>query len=139
MTDWYVQQPNPDLEEEFIGPLRPSELLKMVREGAVGPEHLLRKDDSAWFEAREVGGLFEAAMRPTIRMFCPQCNTQIAEVPITCPKCGVEVQKAHEEITENTIVNPAINSQAGRSVQKWLQKKVRKKEKEKDKDARDSQ
>ncbi len=71
MTDWYVQHPDPELEEQFIGPLRPSELLKMVREGEVGPEHLLRKDDSAWFEAREVGGLFEAAMRPTICLFCP--------------------------------------------------------------------
>ena len=134
MTNWYVQHPDPDFEEEFIGPLRPSELLKMVREGEVGPEHLLRKDDSAWFEAREVGGLFEAAMRPTIRLFCPRCNTLIPEVPIICHKCGLEVQKAREEITENTIENPndkSITSQAGRSVQKWLQKKVRKKDKDK--------
>lgn len=135
MTNWYVQQPNPEFEEEFIGPLRPSELLKMVRNGEVGPEHLLRKDDSAWFEAREVGGLFEAAMRPTIRYFCPECNTPLQEIPVTCPKCGTEVVKAREEITENTIISPhdqAIASQAGRSVQKWLQKKVRKKDKDKE-------
>ena len=134
MTQWYVQQPNPEFEEEFIGPLRPSELLKMVRDGLVGPEHLLRKDDSAWFEAREVGGLFEAAMRPTIRYFCPHCNTRIPEVPANCPGCGLEVHKAREEFTENTIINPsdqAITSQAGRSVQQWLQKKkVRRKDKE---------
>lgn len=131
MTDWYVQQPNPEFEEEFIGPLRPSELLKLVRDGQVGPEHLLRKDDSAWFEAREVGGLFEAAMRPTIQLFCPGCHMQLQEVPTTCPKCGLEVVKAKEEITENSIVGPndVSMSQAGRSVQKWLKKKVRKKDK----------
>ncbi len=133
MTSWYVQTPNPDFEEDFIGPLRPSELLKLVRDGQVGPDHLVRKDDSAWFEAREVGGLFEAAMRPTIDLFCPRCSAQVAEVPTVCPKCGVEIIKAREEITENTILKPgdrSMSTQAGRSVQKWLQKKVRKKDKE---------
>ena len=58
---------------------------------------------------------------------------QVLEVPTVCPKCGVEIIKAREEITENSILKPgdrSISTQAGRSVQKWLQKKVRKKDKE---------
>lgn len=133
MANWYVQQPNRGLEEEFIGPLRPAELLKLVREGRVGPEDLLKKDDSAWFEAREVGGLFEAAMRPTIRLYCPECNAPVAQVPCVCPRCHTEISKARREIVENTIENSEdqkSTSQAGRSVQKWLQKKVRRKERD---------
>jgi hypothetical protein len=133
VTNWYVQTANPDFDEEFIGPLRPTELLKLVREGKVGPDHLVRKDDSAWFEAREVGGLFEAAMRPTINLYCPRCSAQVADVPTVCPKCGVEIVKAREEITENTILksgDQSLSTQAGRSVQNWLNKKVRRKDKE---------
>ena len=84
MAQWYVQRQSEDPTQmnEMVGPLKPAELLKMVREGDVVPESLLRKDDSAWFEAREVGGLFEAAMRPTIKYFCPQCGQEIMEPPV---------------------------------------------------------
>lgn len=133
MAQWYVQKPSEDPTQinEMVGPLKPADLLKMVREGEVVPESLLRKDDSAWFEAREVGGLFEAAMRPTIKYFCPQCGQEIIEPPVKCHKCGHEVHKAREEITENTITNrtdQSLTSQASKSMQNWLKKKGRKKE-----------
>ena len=131
MAEWYVKLDETETEEEILGPLRPSELLKMVRSGQVVPETQIRKDDSAWFSAQQVGGLFEAAIRPTINYFCPQCDTKISEPPVVCPKCLRDVRKAREEITENTISsgeNATVRTQAGRSVQNWLNKKVRKKD-----------
>ncbi len=123
VTKWFVQRAN---SSEELGPYRPSELLDLVRNGDVSPETLLRKDDSQWFTAGDVGGLFEAAMRPTIRYFCPQCKTEVSEPPVTCHKCDFNVIRALTEITENTIVNrtePGTDEPAGNSVKKWLQKK----------------
>ncbi|MAI69876.1 MAG: hypothetical protein CMM01_03070 [Rhodopirellula sp.] len=123
MTKWFVQQ---DESQEDLGPLRPSELLEMVRGGTVTSESMLRKDDSNWFSASNVGGLFEAAMRPTIRYFCPQCETEVTEPPVNCHVCGREIQQALTQITENTIVNPADQTavgSAGNSVKNWLKKK----------------
>ncbi len=128
MTDWFIQIND---DAEAVGPLRPSELLQKVRAGEVTPETMLRKDDSAWFEAGEVGGLFEAAMRPTIEYFCPQCEAPVTEPPVNCPKCGSEIHRAITKITENSIATPeerSITEQAGRSVQNWLRKKRAKKQ-----------
>ncbi len=102
------------------------ELLEMVRNGEVTAETCLRKDDSAWFAAGDVGGLFEAAMRPTIEYLCPQCETEVPEPPVICHKCGREIREAITKITENAIVNRAdqsIAEQAGSSVKRWLRKK----------------
>jgi len=123
VTRWFVQQ---DESQEDLGPLRPSELLEMVRGGKVTSESMLRKDDSNWFSASNVGGLFEAAMRPTIRYFCPQCETEVTEPPVNCHECGREIQRALTQITENSIVNQADQSvvgNAGSSVKNWLKKK----------------
>ena len=132
MTRWFVQQ---DESQEDIGPLRPSELLEMVRCGKVTSDSMLRKDDSNWFTAATVGGLFEAAMRPTIRYFCPQCEIEVTEPPVTCPECGREINQALTQITENTIVNQAdqtVVGNAGNSVKNWLKKKRIVKNREKD-------
>ena len=123
MTKWFIQRDN---SSEDLGPFRPSELLDMVRAGEVTFETRVRKDDSPWFTAGEVGGLFEAAMRPTIRYFCPQCETEVSEPPVTCPKCDRDIRRARTQITENTIVNRADRSmteQAGNSVKNWLNRK----------------
>ncbi|MGB1707785.1 MAG: DUF4339 domain-containing protein [Rubripirellula sp.] len=123
MTRWFVQQ---DESQEDLGPLRPSELLELVRGGKVTSESMLRKDDSNWFSAASVGGLFEAAMRPTIRYFCPQCETEVTEPPVNCHECGREIHQALTQITENTIVNQADQTavgNAGNSVKNWLKKK----------------
>ena len=98
----------------------------MVRSGEVTSETKLRKDNSPWFSAAEVGGLFEAAMRPTIRYFCPQCETEVSEPPVTCPKCDRDIRRARTQITENTISNSgdrSIAEQAGNSVKNWLNRK----------------
>ena len=46
-----------------MGPMSPQELLEMVRVGDVTGTTLVRKNDSKWFRADSVGGLFEAAFR----------------------------------------------------------------------------
>lgn len=123
MTNWFVQQ---DGTREDLGPLRPSELLEKVRRGEVTRTSRLRKDDSAWFSAAQVGGLFEAAMRPTIEYFCPHCQVEVSEPPSVCNRCGNDVHQAVTRITENGIVNSADQSvagQAGQSVMNWLNKK----------------
>lgn len=123
MTNWFIRQ---DGQSEDVGPLRPSELLQKVRDGVVVRETQVRKDNSAWFNAGDVGGLFEAAMRPTIELFCPHCKSEVSEPPTVCHRCGCEVQQALTRITENSIAprpDDSITGQAGRSVKNWLQKK----------------
>ncbi|TWU05602.1 GYF domain-containing protein [Stieleria varia] len=133
MTSWFVQRMDGNYQTE-VGPLRPAELLAMVRSGEVTPGSFVRKDDSAWFEASKVGGLFEAAERPTVHYYCPQCETEVKEPPVTCPKCLRDIRKAHEVLTENKIAtkrsdqaSDAPQSSAKRSMQNWLRKRVDKK------------
>ncbi|QDT02844.1 hypothetical protein K227x_12230 [Rubripirellula lacrimiformis] len=123
MTDWYFQTRS----SEEVGPLRPSELLEKVRKGEVTRNSMLRKNSSTWFLASEVGGLFEAAMRPTIEYFCPQCEAEVGEPPTVCNLCGCEIYKAITKITENSITNRADHPstrQASRKVRDWIRKKV---------------
>ncbi|TWU19134.1 DUF4339 domain-containing protein [Allorhodopirellula heiligendammensis] len=127
MTAWFVQQGN-----EELGPLRPADLLALVRDGTVHPETRVRKDDSSWFAASAVGGLFEAARRPTIEHYCPHCeNVRVAPPPTTCPKCDQTLTKTRERIIENSLSKS--NSQASdsaasqgpaMSARRWLQKRV---------------
>jgi hypothetical protein len=131
VTQWFIRRDGAD----DVGPLRPSELLNLVRSGEVRPETMLRKDDSAYFHASDVGGLFEAAMRPTIEYFCPQCKREITEPPVMCPYCDFNVVRALTRITENTIVNAddrRMSEQAGNSVKRWLLRKQASKSKPKD-------
>lgn len=124
MSVWFVQN-----SQDEIGPLKPSDLLEMVRVGKVTPETMIRKDDSSWFEASQVGGLFEAAMRPTIEYFCTGCDHPVSEPPSLCEYCGRELYKARTRIIENTIVSKSEGNSlgnSGQSVQRWLSK-VRKK------------
>ncbi|MDB4339072.1 GYF domain-containing protein [Rubripirellula sp.] len=123
MTNWFVQSSGAD---EETGPYRPSELLDLVRSGDVTPESMLRKDDSGWFAAADVGGLFEAAMRPTIRYFCPNCHLEISEPPINCPKCDFNVIRADTEIRENSIASrdsKGATESRPSSVKNWLNRK----------------
>ena len=127
MTSWYVQRESADL-----GPLRPAELLSLVRDGSVQPETFLRKDDSAWFAASEVGGLFEAARRPTIEYYCPHCeNVRLAAPPATCSKCDRIISKPRQKITEHSIGNmrsdesdSACSRRPALSARRWLQKRM---------------
>jgi len=55
-TQWFCQ-----LKEGVRGPLTGAELKEKVREGEISGVTLIRKDNSKWFPAKEVRGLFEAA------------------------------------------------------------------------------
>ena len=57
-SQWYCE-----VRGKKIGPLSPPELLEKVRVGDVTPTTMVRKNDSKWFRADQVGGLFEAAFR----------------------------------------------------------------------------
>jgi hypothetical protein len=124
LTQWFVQQGD---DRDDLGPYRPSELLDLVRNGDVTRETQLRKDASAWFAAGDVGGLFEAALRPSIQYFCPQCETEVSEPPVSCPKCGREIRHGITKITEHAIAQradlPINGAKASGSVKRWLQKK----------------
>ncbi len=124
MTQWFVQQAD---DRDDLGPYRPSELLDLVRSGEVSKDTRVRKGSSAWFAAGDVGGLFEAALRPTIEYFCPQCETEVSEPPTSCPKCGREIRQGITRITEHAITQrtdmPVNGGTAGGSVKRWLQKK----------------
>ena len=61
-TQWYC-----DLMGRVVGPLTAEELLKKVRKGEFSAETLVRKDDSKWFPANQVNGLFEAAYKDSER------------------------------------------------------------------------
>ncbi|MGV3483419.1 MAG: DUF4339 domain-containing protein [Planctomycetaceae bacterium] len=120
MNQWFVLQ-----EAEVRGPFTPKELLTMVRRGTVTRETKLRKDDSPWFHAHEVGGLFEAAVKPTIVLHCPGCQSVIPEPPCMCPECGRQVDVARREVIQNRIGSPsepAAKGGVGASMQNWLSK-----------------
>lgn len=124
MAQWFVQQ-----QVEVLGPFTPSELLTMVRRGTVTRETKVRKDDSSWFPACDVGGLFEAAVRPTIILHCPGCQAVVPEPPCMCPNCGRQLEVAKREVIQNRIMTPAEVARqtgVGSSMQNWLSKVKRK-------------
>ena len=55
-TQWYC-----DVMGKIIGPISGSKLLDKVKQGEVTRETLIRKNDSKWYPANQVNGLFEAA------------------------------------------------------------------------------
>jgi hypothetical protein len=57
-TKWYFKQGG-----RTIGPMSNLDLLAKVRSGEIVVGSWIRKDDSAWFPAEEVNGLFETAFR----------------------------------------------------------------------------
>ncbi len=120
MAQWFVQK-----DVDVVGPLTPTELLTMVRRGTVIPETKLRKDDSPWFAAADVGGLFEAAVKPTLILHCPGCHAVVSEPPCVCAECGRELQVVRREVIQNRIQSPTeIARQTGvsSSMQSWLNK-----------------
>ncbi len=125
MAQWFIQKD----EAESLGPFLPTELLAMVRRGTVTKATKLRKDDSPWFCAAEVGGLFEAAVRPTIVLHCPGCHAVVPEPPCMCAQCGRNLEVVKREIIANRIQSPAEVARehgVGASMQSWLSKIKRK-------------
>lgn len=135
MAVWFLQRLEGSVQTE-VGPLRPAELLSMVRKGEINPETKLRKDDSAWFPAGDVGGLFEAASRREVQYFCPACNRRISQPPITCPNCLRDLGRNDARVVQPekmALASDPLESQESkeehRSAQSWFQKKVAGKQK----------
>ncbi|MEO9596001.1 DUF4339 domain-containing protein [Rhodopirellula bahusiensis] len=125
MSVWFVQK-----GDEQLGPYKPAELLALVRDGSVVAETKIRKDDSNWFSASEVGGLFEAARRPSIEHYCPQCNVRVSQPPTICPECGKDLDRTKTRIIEHSIGQTKRSSDTpsagpSDSAKRWLQKKIR--------------
>ena len=123
MNEWYVRRE----DESEWGPLRPSELLSHVRTGEVSEETLIRKNDSAWFEAAKVGGLFEAAAKRPTRHHCPFCNHVIPPPPVTCVHCSMDVRNSVQREVPEEEEEPDRSNTATRSIKGWLKKKRLKK------------
>jgi hypothetical protein len=51
------------LGEKVEGPISPQQLLNKVRLGEIKPTTPIRKNDSAFFAAEEVDGLFQTAFK----------------------------------------------------------------------------
>ena len=123
MNEWFIRRE----DETEVGPLRPSELLGQVRSGEVTSETLLRKNDSAWFEASKVGGLFEAAARRPQRHHCPFCNHVIEPPPVHCRHCQMDVRKSVLRDIPEEEEQPDRSNTATKSIKGWLKKKRLKK------------
>jgi len=57
-TKWFYKQGG-----RTEGPISAADLLERVRGGVIKEGSWVRKNDSAWFPAEEVSGLFEEAFR----------------------------------------------------------------------------
>ncbi len=98
MAQWFYREDGKD-----VGPFSATDLLKLVREETINASTLVRKDESAWFPAAQVGGLFEAAVKPSVEYTCPTCGQDVPKPPTYCRKCRQALQYARPRITENTI------------------------------------
>jgi hypothetical protein len=99
MPDWYYR----DKEDRIIGPLRPNELLAMIRGGDLSEDTLVRKDDSPWVRSVEINGLWSAAARPDAEFFCPVCNAEINKPPCRCPRCMKYVEKGVGRLKKSEV------------------------------------
>jgi len=89
-TEWYFQK-----NGKVVGPITPKELLAGVRKGVIQHDSLIRKDDSQWVAACEVGGLFEAADRDLVQYHCPYCNARVNKPPTTCVECSRDINAVY--------------------------------------------
>jgi hypothetical protein len=99
MPDWYYR----DDQDRTVGPLRPGELLSMIRSGELSEDTLIRKDDSQWVRSIEINGLWAAAAAPETEFYCPVCGIEISKPPVRCPKCAKFVDKAVGKIKKPSV------------------------------------
>ena len=89
MAEWHCE-----IMGNVIGPLTPAELLEKVRTGEITFDTKIRKDDSQWVPANEVGDLFEKAVATQKKRVCPYCRVEIGAPPIQCPGCDRYITRA---------------------------------------------
>lgn len=103
MSDqWFVRG-----EAEDLGPYRPREILQLIWDGVIREETMLRKGNSCWTAAGNVGGLFEAAARPTVKWTCPRCGRDVRQPPVYCRRCDLFLERANKSVTEHTVPSRA--------------------------------
>ncbi len=119
MAEWFVRQ-----QDVEIGPLTGENLLDLIREGTVQLDTLVRKDDSAWFEAGTVGGLFAAASESTTEYYCPECRARVPKPPCVCPACEIQLSYARAKLVEHKIAGytPKPKPKRSDSMNRWLQR-----------------
>ncbi len=92
MAEWYFE-----MMGQSVGPITGKQLLERVRSGDIFADTPVRKDDSQWVPARDVGGLFTAAGGGQEReVRCPYCGAQIDLPPTRCAKCRRQVEQTYE-------------------------------------------
>lgn len=89
MAQWFFQ-----VMGEVVGPLKSAQLLDKIRAGEIVAETQIRKDDSQWVPAGEVGGLFDAANRVPKKRICPYCSHEVDLPPTTCNGCNRWINRA---------------------------------------------
>jgi DNA-directed RNA polymerase subunit RPC12/RpoP len=94
MAEWYFE-----MMGQPVGPITGKQLLERVRGGDIVADTPVRKDDSQWVPARDVGGLFTAAGDGQAReVRCPYCGEPIDSPPTRCAKCRRQVEQTYELI-----------------------------------------
>jgi rubrerythrin len=98
MASWFYRT-NRGREQ---GPVASSELLELIRTGAIDGETEVRKDDSHWVPANQVNGLWQAVGKPTVVFKCPECGSLIDKPPAKCNACEKVVNKAVGQLHVNS-------------------------------------
>lgn len=125
MAEWYIEQLG-----ETIGPITGKQLLERVRKGDIVANTPLRKDDSQWVPARDVGGLFEAAGGNQSRQVsCPYCGAPIDLPPTRCSKCRRQVDQAYEVVFREGPDGESPPADTTESEQQQPKEQVRKEKK----------
>jgi hypothetical protein len=96
--NWFFQQ-----GEYEVGPLRPKELLEYIRRGTVRTKTMVRKDDSSWTPAGDVGGLFDAARKPSTIYLCPTCSNEVSAPPCFCKRCDQNLTRVTTSLKEHRL------------------------------------
>ncbi len=104
-TEWYYQSMGSQ-----VGPLTSGEFLRKVRAGEVVPTTQVRKNNSQWVAAAEVGGLFEEANKPVFSKICPYCGASVTEKPpCVCPHCDRLLHRLMQKREATHVVMPTAD------------------------------
>lgn len=106
MPQWYYRLKG----TEEHGPIGPAELLNLIRNGVIGEETLVKKDDSKYVPSIEINGLWAAAGRPRAEFNCPYCGRGISKPPVQCPGCSEMVEHAVGHLAHVKIASHKVKS-----------------------------
>jgi hypothetical protein len=110
-TEWYYQTMGSQ-----VGPVSSAELLRKVRAGEIIPNTQIRKNDSQWVPAAEVGGLFEEANKPVYSRICPYCGAAVTEKPpCVCQNCDRMLHRVMQKREASHVVMPIAAESNGSS------------------------